>query len=208
MCANTHTKKQQRVIITGIAQGRNNMFKYSFKKSALLLSIALTFLAASEGATAASASTSVPVSASVTQGCSISTTSALAFATYDPVGTNATTALNATGQISVACSKGASGMTIGMDNGTHVSGTQRQMIGGTATNLLQYNIFQPPSSLPNTACTFAGTTAWTAIDPGLLKLTSAPTKAARVYSVCGTIPAGQDVAADTYSDTVGATINF
>jgi spore coat protein U-like protein len=82
------------------------------------------------------------------------------------------------------------------------------MIGVTATNLLQYNLFQPPSNTPGTACTFPGTTAWTASGTGLLTITTAPTKVARLYNVCGTIPAGQDVAADTYSDTVGATINF
>jgi len=179
-----------------------------FKKSVLYLSAVLSLSAISGDVLAASASTFVPVSASVTQNCAISTTSALAFTTYDPVGVNATTALNATGQISVACSKGAVGLTIGMDNGTHFAGTQRQMQGATAVSLLLYSIFQPPNNTPGTACTFPGTTAWTAIGTGLLTLTSAPTKATRVYNVCGTIPGGQDVAADTYSDTVGATINF
>jgi len=179
-----------------------------FNNSVLCLSIAVTLSAISEISIAATASTSVPVSANVTQNCAISTSAALAFTTYDPVGVNATTPLNATGQISVTCSKGAVGLTIGMDNGTHVAAAQRQMIGVTATNLLQYNLFQPPSNSPGTACTFPGTIAWTANGVGLLTLTSAPTKVARLYNVCGTIPAGQDVAADTYSDTVGATINF
>jgi spore coat protein U-like protein len=31
---------------------------------------------------------------------------------------------------------------------------------------------------------------------------------ARVYNVCGSIPGGQDVSADSYTDTVSATINF
>ena len=176
--------------------------------SVLRFSIAVAFSAVSGVALAATASTSVPVSANVTQNCAISTSAALAFTTYDPVGVNATVPLNATGQISVTCSKGAVGLTIGMDNGAHVAASQRQMIGVTATNLLQYNLFQPPSNAPGTACTFPGTTAWTASGAGLLTLTSAPTKVARLYNVCGTIPAGQDVAADTYSDTVGATINF
>jgi len=179
-----------------------------FKKSFLYLSVALVFSTLPGVVLAGTASSFVPVSASVTQNCGISTTAALAFATYDPIGINATAALNATGQISVACSKGAVGLTIGMDNGTHVAGVQRQMIGGVATNLLQYNIFQPPSNTPNTACTFPGTTAWTATGTGLLTLTSAPSKVTRIYNVCGTIPGGQDVAADTYSDTINASINF
>jgi len=178
------------------------------KSFTLRCTLVSALLIASGAVAAASLSTSVPVSASVSQNCSISTTSALAFSAYDPVGTNAVAALNATGQISVACSKGAAGLTIGMDNGTHVSGAQRQMLGGTAGSLLQYSIFQPPTNTPGTACTYPGTTAWSSIGAGLFTLTSAPTKVTRVYNVCGTIPGGQDVAADTYTDTVGATINF
>jgi spore coat protein U-like protein len=82
------------------------------------------------------------------------------------------------------------------------------MQGATAVSSLLYNIFQPPNNTPGTVCTFPGTTAWSTVGTGLLTLTSAPTKVTRVYNVCGTIPGGQDVAADTYSDTVGATINF
>jgi spore coat protein U-like protein len=178
------------------------------KKFAGHLFIATSLMIASGFVRAATASTSVPVTASISQVCSISTTSALAFATYDPINTNATAALNATGQISVACSKGAAGMTIGLDNGAHVAGAQRQMIGGTSTNLLKYEIFQPPGSAPNTACTFPGTTAWTAVGAGLLTLTSSTTKAVRLYNVCGTIPGGQDVSVDTYTDAVNATLNF
>jgi len=177
-------------------------------KRSFQLSISIALIASSSAVFAASASTNIPVSASVSQNCSISTSSALAFAAYDPIGANATAALNATGQISVACSKGATGLTLGMDNGAHVSGTQRQMLGGTAAGMLQYNIFQPPSSAPGTACTFPGSTAWTATGAGMLTLTSAPTKVTRLYNVCGTIPGGQDVAADTYTDTISASINF
>jgi spore coat protein U-like protein len=182
--------------------------KFSLMVVTALLAIPAIALAASAKAHAASATTTLAVSASVTQNCTISTTSALAFANYDSIGANATAALNATGQISVACSKGATGLTIGIDNGAHVAGTQRQMLGGVATGLLKYNLFQPPSNTPSTPCTFPGTTAWTNTGDGLFALSSATAKTARVYNVCGTIPAGQDVAADTYTDTVSTTINF
>jgi spore coat protein U-like protein len=179
-----------------------------FKKTLLYLSVAASLTLASGVVLAASAATTIAVSASVTQSCTISTTSALAFANYDSIGANATAALNATGQVSVACSKGATGLTIGLDNGTHVAGSQRQMLGGVAAGMLQYNLFQPPSNTPSTACTFPGIIPWTNTGNGLFTLTSASTKTARVYNVCGTIPGGQDVAADTYTDTVSATINF
>jgi spore coat protein U-like protein len=149
------------------------------------------------------------VSATVSQGCSISTTAALAFGQYDPVGANATAPLNATGQVSVACSKGATSMTIGMNDGTHVLGAQRRMQGSTATDLLLYNIFQPPSNVPGVACTFPGTIPWNSTAPaGVLTLSSAPSKEARLYNVCGTIPGGQDASTGAYSDTVIATLNF
>lgn len=157
---------------------------------------------------AASAPTNISVTATVSQGCSISTTAALAFGAYDPIGANATAPLNATGQVSVACSKGATGMTIGMDNGTHVVGAQRQMHGTAATDILLYNIFQPPQGAAGQACTFPGSIAWTATGAGLLTLTTATSKVPRLYNVCGSIPGGQDATTGSYTDTVIATLNF
>jgi spore coat protein U-like protein len=179
------------------------------KKSLLHLSVAAALLSASAVVLAASAETSIAVSATVSQGCSISTTTALAFGAYDPIGANATAPLNATGQISVACSKGATGLTIGMNNGTHVLGTQRQMQGTAATDILLYNLFQPPTNVAGVACTFPATIPWNTTAPaGVLTLTSSPSKAARLYNVCGTIPAGQDATTGAYTDTVIATLNF
>jgi spore coat protein U-like protein len=133
----------------------------------------------------------------------------LAFGAYDPIGANATAALNTTGQVSVACSKGATGLTIAMNDGTHVVGTQRNMQGATATETLQYNLFQPPSNVAGIACTFPGTIPWNSTAPaGVLTLTSAPSKVARLYNVCGTVPGGQDATTGSYTDTVIATINF
>jgi spore coat protein U-like protein len=178
------------------------------RHTGLKLAIAAALLASTGVALAASQSANLAVSASVTQNCTI-TTAALSFGAYDPVVANAATALNATGSVNVACTKGASSLTIGMDNGAHVSGAQRQMLGGTSAGNLQYNLFQPPTNTAGAACTFPGTTAWTTAGAGLLAITSPATKAARTYNVCGTIPAGQDVPADaSYTDTVSATINF
>jgi spore coat protein U-like protein len=83
------------------------------------------------------------------------------------------------------------------------------MQGTAATDILLYNLFQPPSNVPGVACTFPATIPWnTTATTGVLTLTSAPTKAARLYNVCGTIPAGQDATTGSYTDTVIATLNF
>jgi spore coat protein U-like protein len=165
-------------------------------------------MADGEAAPTNSATTTIPVTATVSQSCSISTVSALAFGTYDPIGINSTAALNASGQVSIACSKGSIGVTIAMDGGTHAVGAQRQMIGTSAKGLLNYNVSLPPGTAAGAVCTSAAGTAWTATGAGLLTLTASPSKAARSYYVCGSIPAGQDVPADTYTDTILATLNF
>src|SRR5512143_902396 len=54
---------------------------------------------------AATATANLGVSATVTNNCTISTT-ALAFGSYDPVVANASTNLDGTGAVSVACTKG------------------------------------------------------------------------------------------------------
>ena len=41
-----------------------------------------------------------------------------------------------------------------------------------------------------------------------MALSVAPSKAARTYNVCGTIPQGQDASAGVYNDIVVATVNF
>lgn len=178
-----------------------------FRKSMFKVSVAASLLATSGIALAATSTSPIAVSATVSQACSISTTSALAFGAYDPIGANASAALNATGQISVACSKGATGLTVGMGPGAQPVGAQRQMK-GVLLGVLNYNLFQPPSSTPGTACSFPGTIAWSDTGAGLLTLTAAPSKAARLYNVCGTVPGGQDVTVDSYADVVNVSLNF
>ncbi|HUH93755.1 MAG TPA: spore coat U domain-containing protein [Casimicrobiaceae bacterium] len=171
---------------------------------ASLFGIGIASLAAP--AVAANQTANLAVSASVTANCTIST-SAVAFGAYDPVVANAATALNATGSVTIACTKG-SAPTITLGLGGNASGSQRNMKLGSGSDLLAYELYQPPSTTPATACSFPGTTVWGTSGSNIFTPTSPGSKAARTYNVCGTVAAGQDVSVGSYTDTVVATVNF
>ncbi len=156
-------------------------------------------------AVAGTSTSNIAVTATVVNNCAFSTTTGLAFTGYDPVVANATTALNATGVLSVQCTKSDSALTVGLGNGNNAVSSQRNLA-DTAADKLAYNIYQPASSTPGAACAY--TTAWTST--ATLALTTPTTgKTANSYNVCGQMPSGQDVpAATTYTDTVVATLTF
>jgi spore coat protein U-like protein len=144
---------------------------------------------------ATSASTSLSVTASVNNNCTIST-AALAFGTYDPVVTNASAVLDGTGTVTIACTKGATA-TIGLGLGNNPSGSTRRMTDGSG-NYLTYEAYQDSSH----------STVWGTSGAGLLTPAAAPSKAARNFTVYGRIAGNQDVPAGSYTDTVTATVNF
>lgn len=183
--------------------------KLSKVSNALMLASMLSVgvaLVSSNSAYAGSAPANLAVSAAVTANCTIST-GALGFGSYDPVVANAATALNGTGSVTVACTKG-SAPTIALDLGLNGASPLRQMkITGVGTDLLQYQVYQPPNTTPGTACSFPAATVWNA-GAGIFTPTAPATKAARTYNVCGTVLAGQDVSVGSYQDTIVATVNF
>ena len=150
------------------------------------------------------------VSASVAANCAISAT-ALSFGPYESVLINATSPLNASGSVSIACTKGTAPR-ISMDLGQNSNAGKRYMAPTTAApgadRTLYYELYQPPSPTPGAACAFPGTTLWGS-STGDTFVPSVPlSRVARTYNVCGTIPPGQLVAMGTYADTVVATVNF
>jgi spore coat protein U-like protein len=156
--------------------------------------VALAFAGVgSTKATAATATANLGVSATVTNNCTIST-QALAFGSYDPVAAHASANLDGTGEVVVACTKGATA-TIGLGLGSNASGSTRRMVAGT--NFLTYELYNEPTR----------TTVWDA-GGGLLSTGAAPSKAARTFTVYGRVTSNQDVEAGNYSDTVVATVNF
>ena len=158
-------------------------------------------------AAAGSQPANLTVSASVAANCTIST-SAVAFGPYDPVVANASSDLNGNGSVSIACTKG-SAPNITLDLGAHASGSQRNMkITGGGTDLLAYELYQPPNTTPNTACTFPGSQVWGTAGSAIFTPTAPGSKASRTYNVCGTVAQGQDVGVGSYQDTVVATVNF
>lgn len=144
---------------------------------------------------AATATANLGVSATVTNNCTISTV-ALAFGSYDPVVANASTNLDGTGTVVVACTKGSTA-TIGLGLGSNASGSTRRM-GDGGTNYLTYELYQDTSR----------STVWGNSGAALLSPVAAPSKAARNFTVYGRVTSNQDVPAGNYTDTVVATVNF
>lgn len=158
-------------------------------------------------ALAGSGTSTLTARATVNTNCTISTV-AIAFGSYNPIGTNKTSDLNASGSIVIACVKGTA-PTIGLGLGSNASGTTRRMFDATANDYLTYELYQPPSNAAGTACSYPGSTVWGTSGANLLSATSAPTKAARTYNVCGTVAKAQNPSIGaSYADTVVATVNF
>ena len=164
------------------------------------LAVAATALMATP-AFGATATANVAVSATVTNNCTITTTP-VAFGNYDPLSGSANTN---SGTVAITCTKNAV-TTLTLGNGTHFSNPNRRM--GDGTNFMNYQLYQPPSTVPGAACSYASPTRWGTAGGEIFTPGAAPSKATRTYNVCGEIPAGQDLAAATFSDTVVATVNF
>jgi spore coat protein U-like protein len=138
------------------------------------------------------------VSATVTSDCSI-TTAPVAFGNYAPATTNLATPLVGTGTVTVQCTSGGL-VEVKLDQGATPAGGStdivpaRQMISGA--NLLPYFLYSD-----------SGRTApWGSDDSSDVNHTGTGTSTA--LTVFGRIPAGQNVPAGAYADTVIATATF
>lgn len=155
----------------------------------------------------------VTVSASVVNNCTISTTTQLAFGNYDPT---SGTALTGNGAVTVTCTKGSSGVTLGVDNGANYGlatgyGTDRSMAGAVGGDYLAYELFQPNGTGAGATTT---TTAFGNSGAGLYTIPAfASGTTGVVVNIFGSIPINQDVtggtgAGNAYTDTVVATVTF
>ncbi len=161
---------------------------------------ALAVVRFAPAANAGNATSTFTVSANVSNNCTIAAAN-LAFGAYDPIVANTTTPLNVNSTVTVACTKGAVatvGLNAGSNGGKGGCATTRAMsTGGATPAYLCYEIYSN-SGL---------STVWGNSGAGLINYTSAG-KAPVGLIDYGQVPAGQDVATGSYSDSVIATINF
>lgn len=152
--------------------------------------------AAPSMAVASTATSNLDISASVPANCTIST-SPLSFGSYDPIGNNSD--LSGTGTVTTTCTSGASA-TITLGQGSNPGGgstnasPSRRLADGA--NRLSYFLYQD-----NAGTTVWGNTAGTGVAP-------TANGTAQDSNVYGAIPAGQNVPAGSYSDTVTATVTY
>jgi spore coat protein U-like protein len=162
----------------------------------LPISIALATLLVSGAAAAATATGNFTVNATVVSSCRVSNTSNINFGNYDPT---AAGDVDASGSVSVRCTRGTA-YNVALDQGGNPAGGStaalplRQMANGV--NRLRYDIYSDSGR----------TTAWGngAGNPA----GTAASNAAIVLTTYGRLPAGQDAAIGSYTDTVNVTVTF
>jgi spore coat protein U domain-containing protein, fimbrial subunit CupE1/2/3/6 len=176
------------------------MIKQMFSARTLSLTGVLLLSVGTATTTDAATNTAnLSVTASVTANCTIATTP-VAFGAYDPITTNASTALNGSGSVSITCTSGASAtVTLGQGSNANAGSTDtaplRRMSDG-GTNFLSYSLYQDTGR----------TTAWG--NTGPTGVASTGTGAVASLTVYGAVSGGQNVPAGSYTDTVVATVTF
>ncbi len=147
---------------------------------------------------AGTATANLSVTATINANCTIST-GTVGFGTYDPIVTNATSALNGTGSVTTTCTSATPAtITLGQGSNPNTGSTDtaplRRMKNGTA--YLGYSLY---SDSARTAV-WGNTTATGVASTG--------TGSAVAVTVYGQVAAGQNQPAGSYSDTVVATVTF
>ena len=163
-----------------------------------LAAAAAALLFTAHSAFAGSSSTTFNVKSSVSANCTITATD-LDFGAYDPVVANKTTPLDVSTTVRVLCTKGSTGVTVGLDLGTHAAAGNRFMSNGTDS--LHYELYSDSAGGTVWGNSGAGLVAWPVFGP-IGAGTGTP------HTVFGRVLAGQDVSVGSYSDLITATVNF
>jgi spore coat protein U-like protein len=125
--------------------------------------------------------------------CTISTTS-VNFGSYNVFTGSAT---DSTGTITLDCNGGAHDIIVTLSKGASASFNPRTMLKGSEA--LSYNLYRDAARTSIWGDGSGGTATYTNPNPP-----NAPFN----LTVYGRVPAGQDVSAGVYSDTVSAVVNF
>ncbi len=175
----------------------------NFNRTTLSVAAAVGgWLIAASPSFAATATGTFPVTATVANTCTVSSTG-VAFGSY-----TGTAVTNTANNIVVTCNKGVTIVSLLIGNGANASGTQKRMSGGS--DFLNYRI-DVPTGATLTTCPAAGTNEWNSTTgPAGAALSSlfASTGGAKNISICASIPAAQYPAAGSYSDTVTMTLTY
>ncbi len=133
----------------------------------------------------------MPVTALITNACSVSTLP-LAFGQVAVSGVT-----NGTGTINVTCTIGGS-YTVSLDAGQNASVAQRRVISSTPVpgSYLNYNVFTDAGRTLPWGTTVATGTSGTG------------TGTAVAYTVYGQIPSGQSIVVGSYTDSVTVTVTY
>jgi spore coat protein U-like protein len=147
---------------------------------------------------AGTASSTASINGTVVNNCQFGTATTLSFGNYDPIGANKAADLVAAGSVNVVCTAGDD-FTITADagaNGTNATGTTRAMsaIINSTPAYLSYDLYADS----------AYSTVWNTTNA----LSATGTGSSQNVSFYGRVPAAQNVAAGSYSDTVNLTVTF
>ena len=175
----------------------------NFKRTTTHLALALGgLLLVTDAALAATATGTFPVTATVANTCTVSSTG-VAFGSY-----TGALVTNTTNNIVVTCNKGVAIASFFIGDGANPSGTQKQMAFGAER--LAYNIDVPTGAALST-CPVAGTNSWNGTTgPAGATLTAlfATTGGAKNVAICASIPAAQFPAGGAYADTITMTLTY
>lgn len=174
-------------------------YKLKQRVMRLALASALAFCVTPSLNAYAAATSNMAVSATVSGSCTISA-GALAFGSYDPVSTHASTDLDGSATLTVNCTSGSNGtITLGQGSNANTGSTDiapARRLKDAGTNHLSYALYSDS----------ARTVVWGADTTNDVVYTGVGT--AEPVSVYGRITSGQNVPAGTYSDTVLVSITF
>lgn len=126
--------------------------------------------------------------------CAFKSTAPVSFGSYDVFAAGANT--NGVGSLAIKCQGGGPAtFVVRLSTGQSLSYASRVMKSGT--NSLNYNLYTSS----------ARTVVWGDGSGGSSTVTT-PRNSTRTLSIFGQIPAGQDVAAGTYVDSISASVSF